>query len=408
MAGVFDPYSHFQGPHALAVSKFLGAWKAQPIVKAIDAWHRPGDLTHVVPGAALKSYVSVPMHTPGLARFNGRFTFDENSGRVATVERGTWQKGSKINELKGAEYDIGMWSKAPGTVAIEIGNNAPLSLVYILNGCFSGIPRTAGGTSIYLPGTTIVDPALTAYEQVYFDYADKQPLVVLDSDTGDHRSVNPFKPSFQSDFKWWNAKENDALNAPNITAAIKNMQIRRAMNGVELGIGDEGLEIWVPYSSKEDVRLLLEVFRQLPGTGTAAPADAIQVPITGGGGLSQVIYSVQDNPVFGRARVRAITGMRSDLWCIVAPNVLREPSMSLFVHAHGGNVGEYSINEDPNPDGNNVPHIWVYPWGKGSPLWAGTMEGSKAGDIGISMLVNEGFAGMTGLLLEARFTGSAS
>lgn len=407
MAGVFDPYSHFSGPQALAVSKFLGAWKAQPIVKAIDAWHRPGDLTHVVPGAPLKSYVDIPIHTPGLQRFDGKWKFDANSGRVATCERGVWQKGAKINEFKGAEFDIGRWSKAPGTVAIEIGNNAPLSLVYILNGCFSGIPKTASGTPIYLPGTTTVDPALTAYEQVYYDFSQKKPLVVLDTDTSNHRPVNPFDLNFQSGFRWWNAKENVAINAPNITAAIKNMQIRRAMNGVELGIGDEGLEIWVPFSSKEDVRLLLEVFRQLPGTGTAIPTDAIQVPINGGG--NQVIFSVQDNPVFGRARVRAITGLRSDFWGIVAPNALREPAMSLFLHVHGGQIGEYVINEEPaKPDNDTVPHIWVYPWTKGSALWAGTMEGSQAGDIGITMLVNEGFAAMTGLLLEARFTGPAS
>jgi hypothetical protein len=408
VAGVFDPYSHFTGPQALAVSKFLGAWKANPIVKAIDPWHRPGELTHVVPGAPLKSYVDIPLHTPGLQRFSGRFTFDQNSGRIATVERGAWQKGSKCNEFQGAEYDIGRWSKAPGTVAIEIGNNAPLSLVYILNGCYAGTPKNAAGTAIYLPGTTTVDPALTAYEQVYFDFSQQKPLVVLDSDSANHRPVNPFDLNFMSGSKWYNAKENTLLTAPNITAAIKNLQQRRAMNGIELNL-DEGLEIWVPYSLKEDARLLMEVFRQLPGTGTASPANATQVAVDGGGGISQVIYSVQDSPVFGRAKVRAISGMRSDLWCIVAPNVLREPSMSLFMHVHGGNVGEYAINEEPaKPDNNTVPHIWVYPWAKGSPLWAGTMEGSKAGDIGITMMVNEGFAAMTGLLLEARFTGAAS
>lgn len=408
MPGMFDPLSHFTGAQALAVSKFLGSWKAGPIVKQIEPWYRPGDLTFVAPNATLKSYVTIPIHAPGIKRFNGKFHFDENSGRVAMVERGTWDKGTKINQFKGAEYDIGAWSKAPGTVAIEIGNNAPLSLANILNGCYSGVPQDSAGNPIYLPNTTHADPALMAYEQVYFDVSEKKPLVVLDSDTANHRPINPFDLTFQSGSKWHNAKASTPLTAPNITAAIKNLQKRRAMNGIELNIS-EGLEIWVPYELLEDARLLMEVFRQLPGTGTAAPANATQVPITGGGGVNQVIYSVQDSPVFGRAKVRAISGMRNDLWCVVAPNMLREPSMSLFMYAHGGAGGDYAINEDPaKPQNDTVPHIWVYPWAQGSPLFAGTMEGSKGGDIGITMMVNEGFAACTGLLLEARFTGAAS
>jgi hypothetical protein len=407
MPGILNQSQQYQGGQSLGVQEFIGAWGASPIVQTIAPWHRPGDLTNVVAGARLKSFVPVPIHSPGLKQFVGKWSFDENSGRVCEVTRGIWQKGSKINLFDAAELDISQWSKAPGTVAVEIGNNAPLCLVYILNGCYSGTPQDAAGNVIYLEGTSQIHPALQAYEQVYYDISEHKPLVVLDSDTGNHRLINPFRPDFMTDVKWWNAKENVAITAPNITAAIKNMQIRRAMNGIEMNLGDEGLEIWVPFSSKEDVRLLVEVMRQLPGTGTATPSDAIQVPISGGG--NQVIFSVQDNPVFGRAKVRAISGMRSDLWCVVSPNTLRNPALSLFHYAHGGATGEYAITESPAPNGNgNVPHIWVYQWDQKSPMFAGTMPGTKAGDIGVSMMVNEGFAAGTGLLLEARFTNSAS
>jgi len=402
MSGIFNQQQNYQGGFNLAVRKFIGAWGASPVVASIQPWHRPGDLTNVIPGAALETSGSVPIHSPGLDQFAGQFEFSENSGRDWIVVRGIWQKGTKINLFTASEYDPSKWSLTPGTMAVEIGNNAPLALVYILNGCYSGIPKTKNGVPIYVKGTTQIHPALRAYEQVYYHYSEKKPLVVLDTDTANHRPVNPFDLDFMPDAKWWNGKENTKLTAPNITAAFKNMQIRYAMNGIELGIGTEGLELWVPFTTQEDARLLMEVFRQLPGTGTAAPADATIVS-------GQVIFSVQDNPVFGRAKVRAISGMRSDMWCIVAPNPGRNPALSLFHHCHGGTAGEYAITEEPAPNGNNnVPHIWVYQWDQKSPMFAGTLPGTQAGDIGLTMFVNEGFAAGTGLLIEVRFTGTAS
>jgi hypothetical protein len=127
--------------------------------------------------------------------------------------------------------------------------------------------------------------------------------------------------------------------------------------------------------------------------------------------VSQVIYSVQDNPVFGRAKVRAISGMRSDMWHVVSPRPQPLPQYSLFIHAIGGNVGEYAIQDDPSSlGGDTVPHIAVFqfPAGAQSPMFTGAMKGTQAGDIGIAMILNEGYAFGSGLLIDSCFTGYAS
>jgi hypothetical protein len=66
---------------------------------------------------------------------------------------------------------------------------------------------------------------------------------------------------------WYNARQNWAITPDNILNALKNQQQRCAMNGVELGLGREGCELWVPYTSEEDFRLLTEVMRELAGSG---------------------------------------------------------------------------------------------------------------------------------------------
>jgi hypothetical protein len=202
---------------------------------------------------------------------------------------------------------------------------------------------------------------------------------------------------------WCNAHENFAITPDNIISAIINQQTRPAMNGVELGLGDEGIEVWVPYANKERTRQYLEIFRQLPGTG-ATGATPVQVPITGGG--SQVIYSVQDNPVFGRAKVRAITGLRPDFWCVVSPRPQPRPQYSLFLNPQGGKTGKYTINRNAAAmQSDSVPMVWVKVWDENSPMFAGTMKGCSAGDIGVSMLKNEGFAFGSGMLIDVCSTG---
>ena len=57
---------------------------------------------------------------------------------------------------------------------------------------------------------------------------------------------------------------------------------------------------------------------------------------------------------------------------------------------------------------DTVPHIAIYQWPQNSAMFMGAVPGTQAGDIGISMLLNEGFAAMSGLLFEYNFTGSAS
>ena len=399
MANIYDPSSQFAGSAAQqAVSGWLGGFKAQPIVMPIDPWWRPNDLTFVQPGAKLKSYVTIPIHAPGLDPWEGAFKFGETTGLYAQVERAIWQKGTKANTIRIAEFDVGAFDYAPQTMAVEIGNNPGNALVSILNGCFSGTPQTAAGTAL--------NPLLkvTATDQVYGG-----KLAVLSS--GTKKPVNPASLNFLPNETWYNAHENTARTAANIIAGLENMQTRKAMNGVELGIGDEGVELWTSYSSKEEMRILTEVMRELASSGIVT-ADLTNYQVDTGGSPKtnqQVLFGAQTNPVFGRVKVRAIHGLRTDLWMLVSPRPAPRPEYSAFLYAHGGQVGQYAIQNDPAAaTSDTVPHIAIYQWPQNSAMFMGAVPGTQAGDIGISMLLNEGFAAMSGLLFEYNFTGSAS
>lgn len=402
MASFFDMLSQFPGDSAYAVNGWLGEWKAKPIVVPIEPWWAPGTLTHVSSGAKLVTRANVPIHSPGLEGWEGAFTFAENTGLFLSVRRGMWQKGTKVNVFKQAEFDLGDFSMSPSTMAIELGNNPGKMLVGILNGCYSGTPEDAAGNVIGKGGVPF--PWLTATDQIYGGN-----LAVLSS--GTKKLVNPADPTFEPGNAWYNCHQNLAITGPNIITVLQNQQTRKAMNGIELGIGDEGVELWVPHSSKEQARVLVEVMRQLAGTGVIT-ADLRNYQVDTGGSPQtnqQVVFGTQDNPVFGRVKVRAIHGMRSDLWCIVSPPPQAGPEYSLFLYAHGGNVGEYGVQTDPAAlMADTVPHIAVFPWTQASPMFFGVPGVSQAGDVGLSMILNEGFAAASGLLIDFAFTGAAS
>jgi hypothetical protein len=439
----------------------MGAWKTNPIVQPIDPWHRPGDLTFVQTGAKLINYTNVPIHRPGVQGWKGHFEFDETSGLYIQCNRGLYTKGTRANLFKIANFDVGAFDKAPSTMAVELGNVAPLMFVSMLNGAFSQVPldrngnppddsnnvnliiakdQIYGGSLAKLPATSLPAwAASTTYVKgqkvnnggyIYLcttggtSAGSGGPTTTSSSITDNTVTwkylfatsaqtpnlVNPANPDLFSGQTWTNAHENYAITPENILQAIINQQQRPAMNGVELGLGDEGVEIWVPFASKEMTRQYLEVFRQLPGTGTVPQAAANQVPINGSA-ASQVIFSMQDNPTFGRAKVRAITGLRPDFWCVVSPRPQPLPQYSLFVHAIGGTVGEYAVQDDPMAiGGDTVPHIAVYQFAAGtsSPMFVGAMKGTNAGDIGIAMLLNEGYAFGSGILIDVCSTGYMS
>ena len=461
MAPPYNPGSQFgtpsvvsgQGGAQQALQGWMDDWAAEPVVREIDPWYRPGDLTFIQPGAKYRSFVDVPVHAPGAQAWGGSWEFDENTGIVMQCVRTMWQKGTKANTFQIAEWDPSAFNMSPETMGVELGNIAPYALVGLLNGAFSGVPQDKfgnpldngalmictdqiyGGSLAVLPSASIAawvtstsytkGKKVTSNGNVYSAGSTATsgaaaPTGTTTSNDGTivwtymmaasmqaQKLVNPAIPSFLSSQAWYNCQENFAITPDNIIASIKNQQVRPAMNGVELGLGDEGVEAWVPFSNKELMRQLTEVFRQLPGTG-ASGTTPVQVPITGGS-TSQVIYSVQDNPVFGRLRVKAVTGMRSDMWCIVSPRPRPRPQYSLFLFAQGGKAGKWGIqNDGAAMRADTVPHIWVKQWTEDSAMFAGAMKGCKAGDIGISMLLNEGFAFGSGMLIDVNFTGYAS
>lgn len=396
--GIWNATSQFSGDAQYIINGWLGGWKAQPIVMPIEPWWRPGDLTHVQPGAKLISRINVPIHSPGLQPFNGSFSFDENTGLYIQVQRATWQKGTKANLFRMAEFDVSAFDMAPSTMAVEIGNNPGNVLVAMLNGAYSGTPRDAAGNE--LPD----EFKLICRDQIYGGN-----VAVLSS--GTLKPVNPARPDLFTGDTWYNCHQNLDITAPNILTVLKNQQTRKAMNGVELGIGDEGVEMWVPYGSKEDARVLVEVMRELAMSGVREVDLTTYQVDTGGSPQTnqQVIYGSQTNPVFGRVRVKAIHGLRSDLWMIVSPRPVPRPEFGLFIYAHGGSIGEYKIQDNPmSLLADTVPHIATFVWDQKSPLFFGSTGAGSAGDIGITNIVNEGFAFVSGLLADWCFTGAAS
>lgn len=402
---IYNPELQFTGGAQYAVNGWLSSWKAQPIVMPIAPWWRPGDLTFVQPAAKLITRQSIPIHAPGVEPWQGSFSFGTPTGKFIECHRRLWQKGTKANLFQLAEFDFSAFDMAPQTMAIELGNNPGYMLVGILNGCYSGTAQDAAGNA-FPPELGII-----ATDQVYGG-----KLAVKDGDVANYKYVNPADPSFLTSQKWWNAHENfDITNPQSFVTVLENMQQRKAMNGVELGIGDEGLELWINFGRKERARQLFEVFRELANSGIVTPYfdDTSAVNLTGVNGLvtsynRQFFYGAQTNPVFGRLKVKALTGLRSDLACIVSPRPAALPQYSAFVYAHGGEVGQYAIQTDPAAMlADTVPHIAVYQWTQQSPMFFG-VPGTSAGDIGISMLLNEGFAAVSGLLFEYLFTGAAS
>lgn len=382
MSAPYNALSQFPGTGQYAVKRFMGGYMAQPIVVPLEPWWRPGDLTHVIPSAKLETFVNVPIHKPGMQKWAGSWVFDDQSNLFMSVKRDIYTKGSKANMIRLAEMDFGAWSMSPQTMAVEVGNNPGIELVALLNAAF------------------------TANDQVY------KGSTIAKLNSGTLKQVNPADPTVGSG--WYNAHENFSITAPNIVTAIKNMQQRKAHNGIELGLGSEGLEVWVPYLNLEETRLLLEVFRELASSGIlAADLKTYVVDVGGADQINQqVVFGTQTNPVFGRAKVRAIHGMRTDMWALVSPpppNLRNRPEVGLFLYAHGGQVGQYSVMTDPNAlTTDTVPHIALFEFAQQSAMFFGVPGVSNAGDVGVAAIVNEGFAWASGLLAEFCYTGSAS
>ncbi len=394
----YDPVSQFAGAAQYAIHGFIGSLFGMPLTAEIEPWMKPGSLTRQIPGSKLINDINIPIHMPGLQRFDGQVSFEGRSNIFVRVRRGTYKKGSKINTISGAEVDLGAWTMAPATMNTEIANNPSLLGVALLNGAYTGIPVDAGGTPLGFP-------ELNALDQIYGG-----KMAVLDTDTSNFKLANPAQPGVGT--PWWTARQNVAINPANIIAALKNHQIRQAMNGVELGLGRQGVELWVPYLNEEEARLLTEVMQQLAGSGVVSAVDVTYLVDTLGSPQTnqQVIYGSQNNPVFGRVKVVPIHGMRSDLWCIVSPPPANRPEFAIFLHAFGGANGSYAVNPDGFDGDTNesVPHIALFTFDKNSAIHVGIPGVSAFGDIGILALVNEGVSTQSPLLIDYNYTGAAS
>lgn len=375
----FDIFANYGGTRAdHALISWLGGFQARPIINpAPHTWWK--GLAKEIPNAKLETRWAIPVHAPELKDYEGSAEFSDLSGVFVIVKRDKpRQIGTKASVLQLGELDYTGWTMSPETMAITIGNNPSVRLGALLNAARAN--------------TT------------FWDGANGGARFACLSGDSTKIPVNVFKKDLTARTTglttWYNARENVGITATNIKTAIINLQQRCGFDGQPLGFGAENLEMWVPYMSMEEARLLVEVFRQLPNY-QAAPVEYL-VDVGGTPQTNQqVIFSAQENPVFGRVKVRPIPTMRSDMWCIVDRTQMS--GTELFCYAYGGSIGEYGVNTEPqSPTLETVPHIWTVVHGPQSPMYYEKQE------IGIWNLVNEGFALASPHAIEFNYTGSAS
>ncbi len=116
----YNPISQFSGAAQYAIHSYIGSLFGTPLVASIEDWMSPGKFTREVPGSKLINDVNIPIHQPGLQRFDGQVSFEEMSNLMVRVMRGTYKKGTKVNTLRAAEADFNAWSMAPSTMNTEI------------------------------------------------------------------------------------------------------------------------------------------------------------------------------------------------------------------------------------------------------------------------------------------------
>lgn len=457
----YNPLSSFSGAALFAVHRYIGALFGQPMVAEVEDWMGVGRFTREIPGSKLLNDINIPISEPGMQRFDGQVGFEEASNLFVKVMRGTYKKGAKTNKIKTAEVDLNAWSMQPSTMNVEIANNKFLLAVACLNGAFSGIPQNAAGTALGFPELIATDqiyggplvvlqpgsaagglPPWATGVAYTNDASSRGPLVTSNGNiyrgtsgvpgtsgatapSGTTTSsdgtitwtyvmaapslkpINPADPSILNPSTgaagWFNAWQNSAITPDNILRCLQNHQIRCAMNAVELGLGRKEVELWVPYLNEESARLLVEVMRDLAGSGYLSFE-----PIIVNGNVTA--FASETNPVYGRCLVKPVHGMRSDMWGIASPPPSNRPEYALFLHAFGGAAGEYTVNPDGFDESENtsVPHIALFTFDSNSAMFFGVPGVSKFGDIGILALLNEGIATQSGLLLDLNYSGYAS
>jgi len=392
----------------LALSAYSSSWQVAPFVPTKPKFYLP--ISHVETQAKQTVYLATPMTNVRGREYNGKLHFDRNGHRTMMLGRGVRSWGAAHNIIDAAEWDPTKWALTPDVVSRQMGNSEPEGAAYLLNGCYSGVPQDKQGNQIVLQNDANSPPRLSAYDQGYFDISEKRKMAVLSADNANFRPINPINPDFMASEAWWNARENVALDVTNVFAARANLQKRKTYLGDDLALGtdDSTLELWCAPTKIDTARTILEWLQIMPGTGVPG-ATPTQVPITGGGGLNQVIYSGQTNVGVGRAKAVPIQGLREDLWCLVDMRGDLGPEYSLFGISIAGSPGEYTINDTyMDPTNPHVPHIYTYVHDEKSALFQGVQEGSKFGDVGFTWLLNEGLWCLSPARIEFNFTGAAS
>jgi hypothetical protein len=372
-------------------------------------------LGFVFSNAKMDNVLPIPINNFVLHEDDGQLHFARNSGVTARVSRGVQLGGSLINVYEAAEYDISslIWPQTPGVMATIIANGEILDLAHVLNGAFSGTPADEFGNEIKAGDDPNVPRRLSSYLQVYAKIEDQRPFVVLEGDTGNYFPINPLYPTNTSiGDPWFNGYENVALTPPNVRQALLSLQLRRNFKGQYLGYGQNPatVELWHPPELGQLAKEVLGELLVLPGTGPNGVAP-VQVPITGGGGLNQVVYGSQTNTVIGKAKPRQIIGMRPDMWMIVETGGQKTREHAMFWAARGGSGNDYVLNMNPEaPTNASVPYVNILQHDPTpqSPVFMGTVPGTKAGDTGFSVRVNKGMYLCSPHRAVFNYTGSAS
>jgi hypothetical protein len=349
-SNVFNPTSNFSGKAANVVIRYAAELNAKPLIAPPSTWFK--GLAMERSGAELARFY-IPVHSIGDGTtdgddFTGSMKFTGTSSVFFDVQRKVKQQGVMELAQRIAEMDFGAFDKAPDSLAKWAGKLDQRAYARLWN---NGYTTSCWAGPKYWAISTSGSAGL---------------------------KVCPGRPALG---KFLNAYENSAITPANILRAMSNIDTRVGFDGQDLEL--EAAYFYCSRLNRQTAKALLVTQQLLPQVG-ANNGDT-------GGNTSQV---------WGQLLPVIVPGMRDDMWVVGAepPDEWFRP----FARNAGGPVGQYQANTDPDKSGSGVPYQQVIVYGPDDHHYKDHLK------MGISLVVNVGFALATPHCYCANFTGSAS
>jgi hypothetical protein len=310
-----------------------------------------GPYAYVAPGSAPILKIPFNLTVPRLGTHHARTNYQRGITEWYTVRRSQPRSigfQQDIERLKGG--DFGMFSQHPAMIAHAIEVDPDVRFAALLN---------AGLTTPDWTGTNF--------------------FVLAGAADNLQKPVNP-GANFLG--KYTNARENFAFSSDNVSTLIGDLNTRKGIDGRYLGNEQRVVELWVPPTMAEEAKQVLERMEIIFSSGTGGTARA-----------------------FKRADYHVINDMRSDLWCAtIRP---QSPWELMFVHMMGANPNtEQAITGMPSwqvQQGQDMtPHREMVVIDTSHALY------QTSGIVGYKAILNETQKVLSGMMIAAAYTGTAT